>query len=139
MPEESSLPVFLRALADFYEERPNLPPPYIASWSPATVYLRQETAIEHLKSIGSFEKEFVGESFKAVKMIGGRRVEFSVDRNAICEKVVVGTRHVDAWMRPAELVEAHDEEIVEWKCPESIFGKESDETADQQAAEPSEV
>lgn len=37
------------------------------------------------------------------------RLYFNIDRSATCERVQVGTKHVEA-------VEAHDEPVYEWRC-----------------------
>ena len=119
--------VFYRAIADFYEQHPELPFGDMWIWEPSfRIRLDKERAKEQLRAIGSFDKIYEGDSFVAVKEIGGVKVKCWMDRDAVCERVVTGTRHVEAelvpeYVTPARLIEAHEEEIVEWKCPESIL------------------
>jgi hypothetical protein len=43
-------------------------------------------------------------------------VTYTVDREAVCRRVVTGTKHVEA-----VTIEAHDEDIVEWQCDKISF------------------
>lgn len=107
----------LRALADLLEQKPNLPLPSSPSLSTAGTniawYLfggvepldhaaQKAQAAEIVRAIpGTFDKVDNGDLFRFQGRIGGLPAEVIVDRRAVCERVVVGTRVV---------------EDVEWVC-----------------------
>lgn len=50
-------------------------------------------------------------------------IRYSADRETVCTKKVVGTKHVEA-----QVIPAHDEEIIEWDCePISLLQVATDE------------
>lgn len=105
----------LRQLADFYEDRPNLPQPSTS----LCAYMPKSLARETMSSIGNFEKEYNGDYFSALKTIGGLELRFATPRENVCEKVVVGTKLIPRQVLPATaetIIEAHEEEITEWQC-----------------------
>lgn len=114
----------LRLLADWYEQHPELPLPYELG-NPMFVFLYGKTedrVKEILREIGSFEKVFDEPSkgdFSAVKTIGEFKLKFHTSREMVCTPRVVGTRLVEREVIPAQpkrVIEAHEEEIVEWDC-----------------------
>lgn len=115
----------LRKIADFCEEYPDFPLPTIYP-SSVSFHLEPETAKEFLRSLGSFEKHYYGNFFNATKKIDGVTYEFWVARDAVCKRVVKGTRHVEATIRPAELIPEHEEELIEWECEEPILADTED-------------
>jgi hypothetical protein len=123
-------PKFLRLLADFLDQHPTLPQPTMYSFdSGASFRLDEATAKEDLRAIGSFEKSYSGESFYAYKQLGGRKLTFSVGREAICRKVVKGTKVVpehyvagsEGYIEPEKTVED-----VEWICDDPILAPDLD-------------
>jgi hypothetical protein len=125
---------FLRALADFYEEHPNAPVVAGLEGDTLTVYafLANGREKEILRSLGSFDKEFQGRFFIAKKVIGGKTLKFYFYRDSVCTSRVVGTRHVERQIepevyRPSRVIEAHDEDILEWDCAPVLAPDESDQ------------
>ena len=123
--EMVTYPEFLRLLAEFIERNPTLPQPTLYSFiDGASFQLDTVTAKAQLCLIGDFQKEFIANSFRATKLIGGRKVEFWVGREAVCKKTITGTKIV-----PEHYVEGkagyiepeHEEEIVEWDCSDPIL------------------
>ena len=82
----------------------------------ADIYLhglpREELAAVAREMPGVVRKEAGGEDFWVQADIGVVKLTaFARSRDSVCTRNVVGTRHV-----PAEVIPAHDEEIVEWDC-----------------------
>lgn len=128
MADQVSYPDFLRLLADFLKEHPTLPQPTLYSFMDGALFhLDRNTAKEQLRSIGEFEKNYSDDAFIAKKKLGGRALEFHMEREAICKKVVTGTRVVpehyvagtEGFIKPESI-----EEIVEWQCDEPILTTE---------------
>lgn len=100
----------LRELADLLEQTPDLPLPSSPSINPggSTIswYLfggveplalaeQKARAAEIVRTIpGSFDKYDTGDLFRFRGRIGGLPAEVIVDRPAVCERVVTGTREV---------------------------------------------
>lgn len=128
--EQEQLVADLRALADFYErpESIELPKPYLTFTEYVNVYdytkpdypLDYEASKAKLKrfvrALGSCEKNWGSSDLSVTKRIGKIRLNFLVNREAVCTKKVVGTkkRPKTAYVEiPNEYVE---EEVVEWVC-----------------------
>lgn len=115
----------LRELTDFVESKPFSDS---LKWSWGTelnffIYDKEEFAKVCL-ALGSFKKES-NDAFTSAKLELplGAKINVYGDKNEICEKVVVGKRIVPA--QPAKTVpavEEHEEDVFEWKCPESFLG-----------------
>lgn len=57
--------------------------------------------------------------FRVKRSFGPIEVTVFAQRKDVCERVVTGTRHIPAQVIPASeerVIEARDEEIVEWVC-----------------------
>lgn len=123
----------LRELADFVESK-DLPdtwgPAY--SWSDVQNYPTPEMTFQFHKKeefgdfasrLGSFDKESSDYNVAIVsKLSSGAKVTAKIAHEQVCKRVVTGTKLVE--FRQAYMVEAvpeHEEEIVEWKCPESFL------------------
>ena len=122
----------LRELADFLESKP-LPDDWAA-------YLRSEikenySAPAHLfrvsdkktfgkivATLGSFEKSTTDYDVRVeVTLPNGAIIIVVIEHKEICEKIVTGKKKVP--FTPARLIDAipeYEEEIVEWKCPDSF-------------------
>lgn len=116
----------LRAMADFYEKHPSAPPPMDMSYGWMNCYLPADEARDFLRSVGSFKKEYEDEYLRAKVACGHIDLQFSVKREAVCVRKVVGTRTIPAETRPSEyipekFIPEHEEEIVEWDCAEPIL------------------
>jgi len=122
----------LRAMADFIEQNIELPIEYEPVMK-LNVWLHDDTrysdvqnpltAREKLakaaKVLGKAEKIHAGTYFDLIKKFSECvRIEYTIDREAVCKRVVVGTKVV-----PASYVERPErtEEIVEWVCDEPIL------------------
>lgn len=135
----------LRKLADFIDQNAD----ELRSVSPPTIYqnVSDKHELAHLarlltKHIGEVKKN-LGSSWYTVHGFFGGSVEMQVfvGRELICKKVEVGTRPVERKVIPAvpekpeEVIEAHDEPVFEYECPESLMmlAVERDEIKRQQA------
>ena len=100
----------LRDLADFLDQHPAVPyPPYVQ----LNVFCQTKDEIAAVaRAGGGWAKEYNGPWFYLKKTFGpDLELHIDIDREQVCRKVVIGTRHVDA--QPA-----HDVEEVEWVCDE---------------------
>lgn len=102
-----------RRLIDFLEGHPNLIPNYSAISLHVTTLDVAEFIGYRTSAGGAWNKEEWGSSFGLSKHFGDHRYYIWIDRTKVCEKVVT-TRHVEA-------VPEHDEEVVEWVCPDSFL------------------
>ena len=114
----------LRKIATFFEKHTELKVPgSLAEIKYFEANGKAEMA-QVAKALGSCQKEVEGNWFHLVKMFG--EIKFiAVDyRNRICQKVVVGTKMVEEVRTPAreeEIIPAHEVEVYEWHCPESLL------------------
>jgi hypothetical protein len=123
----------LRELADFLEERGHLLPvdylsinvhDYIFDDSVYSNRQHKMTAQEKMrvlaKALDKAEKHYQGDYFDLRRKFGPIQLEFTVSRDKICERVVVGTKEV-----PERVVPARTEEIVEWVCNDPILREDA--------------
>lgn len=120
----------LRDLADFLETHPQ-PEAQYAHNVTLSVFVTPEELTERIRGAGTVEKVAAGEWFWLRRAFGPHVVlDWTVAREKICRRVVVGTRVVPA--TPEALVAAQPErveEIVKWECPESILRASAPESA----------
>ena len=104
----------LRELADFLEVNPLVPVPPINR----DVFVRtKEELIAIAKNGGTVEKGTAGDwFFLRYRLSPHNSLEINIDRDKVCERIVVGKKPI-----PEKFIPAHEEEIVEWKCPESLL------------------
>jgi len=98
----------LRELADTLEQFPGLPVPFVS----ATVYTDSlDQARAARRGIhGWAKRNSAGSAYVTYeKMFGQVELGIYVSKSGACERVQVGTTHVEA-------VEAHDEPVYEWRC-----------------------
>jgi hypothetical protein len=100
----------LRRIADWIEVHPDLPLPSQTQLDFLSGVDTKEDLAKFARGFGECKKDFGGIKLRAVAW-----------RKNVCERVVVGTREVPEEIIPARLVPAHMEDIVEWKCPESLL------------------
>jgi hypothetical protein len=103
----------LRQLAAIYERNPVLEVPIMNN-----LWIFTYTAEDFVRNIAAFgngAKKYEGED---IEFIADTILPVKVNckREKICERKVVGVRHVPEVTRPAVLIPAHDEEIIEWDC-----------------------
>jgi hypothetical protein len=137
MAERETMIENIRRYCDLLQTHPNLPVPYSMSES---LYLTEDEARAARRGIYGWKKTNNRESsyISYRKVIGGGdtddswskgsfTLEITVSKaDSACERVVTGTRHVEAYH-----VDAYDEEVIEWRCDsdsppadETVFGPE---------------
>lgn len=103
----------LRELVDYLEARPDIPLPYVGTMDafgdPAELPVIA-------RAMGGFTKNHDGNYLTLVRSFGPVQLHVNFASEAVCERVVVGTEEV-----PEKVTPAHVEEIVEWRCPESVL------------------
>ncbi len=99
----------LRLLASFYDRHPDLPCPG-ANFS---VYPSggRAKAVEIARDLGDVKKLYEDFLFTLKKTIGLISLNFKFSRQEVCERKVIGKKHVEA-----VTYEEHEEDIVEWEC-----------------------
>lgn len=119
----------LRQVADFLEARPELlktmnPDETLNICAPS-----KERFSQLAKVFGSAEKISTGMYYVHRKHFGSIKLDLFASKSVTCERVVVGTKRVEAQHVEAYDIPAREEEVVEWRCPESILreGGESSE------------
>lgn len=107
----------LREVADFYEQHPEVPLDRISGGTFAiNIYTDKDGLREAAKAPGRAEKSAFGGVFQVERTFSAIRVQWWADREQVCRKVVKGTEHVEERVIPA-----HDKEIVEWECDDSLL------------------
>lgn len=118
----------LRDLADWLEERPELPGP--VGGERVLVFTQDaETFREYLGHMGAVEKNYSGDDYaRAIKRFGPINYEVFTDREKVCRRVQVGTRTV-AQEVPVEDVETKtvevEEPVYEWDCSPFLADREA--------------
>lgn len=99
----------LRAVADWYDEHPEVPAPYEAAFN---VFVESKEMLATIARLAAPMSKGQSESwFWLRRDLGPARVEFNVPRQQVCERRVVGHRVV-----PEQHIPEHKVEIVEWDC-----------------------
>lgn len=126
----------LRELADFLEKR-EFPDSWKSSYgsdeSYPNVYLslftyNKDDFSNFARMLGSFEKDASDSYLSCTRKLDNSMIIVHGYRDRICERVKVGTKIVPA--TEAKLIEAvpeHEEDIYEWKCPESFLDLKKEE------------
>lgn len=127
----------LRKLADLLEQHPELELPYTGhafgagiNWIPLGGDGQKAQAATFARLIpGKVDKAVRGEAFDLIGSIDGLRVKMIVDRDEVCERVVVGTETIEVTEPDPEAVAAlptvtrtEVHEIVEWRCGSLLGG-----------------
>ena len=117
MNEREALIDGLRGLAAFLETHPDVPRPSSTCGFYVFCANKEEMA-QAAKSVGGrLEKSATTNYFMLRKDFGPLRLEIAVEREQICERVVVGTKVVPA--KPECVLPATPEtveEVIEWRC-----------------------
>lgn len=118
----------LRLLADHLEAHPDFPG---RAWSP-DIYFRvntKEALIAAARTLGSFKKKVLRDSFYIIKKLGNIEVKVYTSRANVCTKIITGQRWEEG--SPAEPAkEGKMVDVVQWDCPDTLLAKE---TADPNA------
>lgn len=119
----------IELLAAWCDQHPEIPVTCSGPYAHAFAKDREQLtewirALSHGAPIGSVRKE-AGDAYAgAVRTFGSIELRVLCSRDQVCERIVVGTRPVE--VPDPEIVAAAplvtiDEEIVEWRCPESFL------------------
>lgn len=109
----------LRQLADYLEERPDVPVP-ISEKHYAFVH-DEDTFRKAARSMGSAKKDFdINYAMLRRDFAGGIHYELNIARERVCERRVVATKAV-----PEQVIPAHEVEVVEWDCKEPLLAHDS--------------
>lgn len=120
----------LRQVADFLEARPELLE-HMHSEETFNICVASKEDFSRLaKVLGSAEKIQSDLYYIHQKRFGSIKLDLFTTKSVTCERVVIGKKHVEALHIPARDIPEHDEEIVEWRCPESIL-KEGGEASEK--------
>lgn len=107
----------MRDTLDFLEENPVVPLPYFGGLDAyadtedgddISIIARAMKPVEKITDSPTY--------FRLQREFGPITLSVNFPHEQVCEKVVVRTELV-----PAQLIDAYEKEIVEWKCPESIL------------------
>lgn len=103
----------LRSLADFIEKNEALPVPYD---SPFNIFVDNKEDLRRLQRIvgGKLSKDATDTFFYLRRAFGPLRLDININREEVCERIVIGRRTVPE----------HEEEIVQWRCADSILADE---------------
>lgn len=106
----------LRELAECLERTPEIPVPY---GTLLNCFVGSREHVAQIARTGPWQKRYVDTWFTLTRdFAGGVRLDVNVERVQVCERVVVGTETVPA--QPA-----HEVEIVEWRCADSLLAPEA--------------
>lgn len=109
----------LRNIADWIEAHPEIPVPHTNRIAIVDIHSKSDLA-RLARAFGDCKKETDSKFFIITKDFGGILVEGFEYREKICERVVVGAKQIPERIIPEQIIPAHDEEIVEWKCPDLL-------------------
>lgn len=139
MSERISLSPGLREAANLLEQHPQLPQPYITTLSNGRVELnwylhghgsldeQKRAAAEIVRTLrGDWNKtadNVLGFAF--TRNLDRVRLFISVDRPAVCERVVVGTEKVTIPAVEAQPERTITQDKVEWRCQPLLAGNEA--------------
>jgi len=111
----------LRELADFYEARPDMELPISLEIS---LYPSGKQGMAKVaRQMGKCEKVADGMFFRVKRFFGPIQLVAIEYRSMVCEKVTVGKKIVPETVIPAreaQVIPEHEEEVVEWRCPELL-------------------
>ena len=118
----------LRMIADFLESHLLVPLPTTTEFMIFDVHGKDQM-IAIARQFGTCDKSADDSFFRLRKSFGPLILEALDYCEKVCTKVVVGTRRVEDQQIPAreaEFIPAHDEPIVEWRCPSLLAVEEID-------------
>lgn len=135
----------LRAVADWYEARPELNPPvstvhyaYYGGDMGGGNLVDSKTGLRWFAKLAGKVRKAVTEYTYSLtaEPDANSTVAVCASRSAVCEPIEVGTRHVPPVVVPEQITPAYDEPIYEWRCP-PILADEMDETEGDRSILPS--
>lgn len=113
----------LRAMADFYERRPEVPVPNITSFN---VWPVEADLPRIARAIGKCEKTTLSDAYFILrKDFGAFALDFNWSRQQVCERVVVGRETIEEKVPVHTTYETRmvERDRVEWHCPKSIIAR----------------
>jgi hypothetical protein len=116
----------LRLIAAFYDEHPDMPVPYLGLDDELSIYIVNSqnptaTLAAVAKQFGRAQKTMGETFFNVGRRFGAITLRAMAYREAVCERVVTGTRTVERPITETVGTEEVTEEVVEWRCPESLL------------------
>lgn len=115
----------LRSMADTIENNPDLPLPTGIMWN--YVDNKEDMAMFAKAYSGKFEKVVSEYRFMLEQRTTGITYQIDASREKVCEKIVKGTetvtkyRPVEGYTPPPMEEYEEEQEVIEWKCPDSIM------------------
>lgn len=113
----------LREIADFFEANEEVPLP---DPDPLHIFVgasSKEDAARIVRGFGTCQKRLndsVG-LYYIEREFGGLTVSAVFSRNAICDRLVVGSKIIPEQIIPEQIIPAHTEDVVEWHCPDVLL------------------
>jgi hypothetical protein len=118
-----------KALIDYYEKHPTAPVSALNNQ-----YIWIVGAPEEYKAIGAGKKEYNNDTFVyRVEILpsdypdrkwDNLELRYITSRENVCKKIVRGKKIVPEYIvqgTPSRVIEEHEEDDIEWECPESIL------------------
>lgn len=120
----------LRAVADLIDAHPDLPLPFVTAYGASDevevkwyLHLRADMAGQKAAAVqlvtmlgGKWDKSEDGDIYALDQARGGVKLHINVNRAAVCERVVTGTREVRVPAKPASDARIEIVEDVKWIC-----------------------
>jgi hypothetical protein len=104
----------MREVLQFLEDNPKIPMPYFGM---VDVFVREADDVDGLaRAMAPCNKKVGGSYFSLTRAFGSVSLEVNFDREQVCERIVTGSKDI-----PEKTIEAHTEDIVEWKCPDGVL------------------
>lgn len=110
----------LRRIADWIETHPEVPLPSATSLD-ITAVSGRESLSAVARAFGTATKEYSDSLIYLIKDFGGVSLRVIEWRSNVCKRVVVGKTTVPEKILPAQLIPAHEEDVVEWRCDEPLL------------------
>ena len=103
----------VREMLDYLEATPDLDLPYMSEFNS---YPLAESISDVARMMAPFTKDATKGLFILRRKFGSVDLEANFLREQVCERVVTGTKEIAEKITPA-----YTEDIVEWKCPDSLL------------------
>ena len=114
----------LRKIADIAEKNPDIQVPYLGS---IIISARSKQELIDLAKTygGKWDKHYTDHEFNLTQQLAKSICLYMyIEKEKICKKIVTGKKIVPKFVIPAteeRVIPEHEEDIVEWYCPDSIM------------------
>ena len=118
----------MRDLANFLEENPDVK---FDAYPGFTAFVKADELPVVARKIGAAEKVASDMFYSLRKWFGPICMDWTCDREQVCQKVATGTRVIPAEPERTVVLPAkpeREEVVYEWKCPDSLLAKVSELT-----------